>query len=35
MNSQHRKAKGYHVNNCLEVPRRVTEGFLKEKMLDF
>lgn len=34
MNIQHRKAKGYYVNNCLEVPRRVIEGFLKEKMLD-
>lgn len=34
MNKQHMKAKGYCVNNCLEVPRSVKEDFLKEKVLD-
>lgn len=31
MNNQDRNAKRYCVNNFLELPRSVTEGFLKEK----
>jgi hypothetical protein len=34
MNSQQGNAKGYCLNNCLEVPKSVTEGFLKEELLD-
>lgn len=35
MNKQLMKAKGYCVNNCLEVPRSVKDDFLEEKVLDF
>lgn len=35
MNNQDRNAKGYCVNNCLELPRSATENFKKETMLDF
>lgn len=31
MNNQDRNAERYCVNNFLELPRSVTEGFLKEK----